>query len=65
MAEQARHARWPATANPHLLINRSTGGGTRPVSRSYIQAAVRKARHHRAGPSVPTGCSAKAQASRR
>ena len=40
---QARHARWPATANPHLLINRSTGGGTRPVSRSYIQAAVRKA----------------------
>jgi len=30
---QARHARWPATANPHLLINRSTGGGVRPVSR--------------------------------
>jgi integrase len=40
---QARHARWPATANPHLLINRSTGGGTSPVSRSYIQATVRKA----------------------
>jgi hypothetical protein len=39
---QARHARWPATANPHLLINRSTGGGTSPVSRSYIQATVRK-----------------------
>jgi hypothetical protein len=40
---QARHARWPATANPHLLINRSTGGGTGPVGRSYIQAAVRLA----------------------
>ena len=35
-------ARWPATANPHLLINQSTGGGTRPVRRSYIQATVRK-----------------------
>ena len=40
---QARHARWPATANPHLLINRSTGGGTSPVSRSYVQATVRRA----------------------
>ncbi len=40
---QARHARWPATANPHLLINRSTGGGTGPISRSYIQATVHKA----------------------
>ena len=39
---QARQARWPATANPHLLINRSTGGGTGPVRRSYIQATVRK-----------------------
>jgi integrase len=40
---QARRTRWPATANPHLLINRSTGGGTGPVRRSYIQATVRKA----------------------
>ena len=39
---QARHARWPATANPHLLINRSTGGGTGPVRRSNIQPTVRK-----------------------
>jgi len=39
---QARHARWPATANPHLLINRSTADGLDPVSRSYIQAAVRR-----------------------
>ncbi len=39
---QARHARWPATANPHLLINRSTAGGIKPVSRSYVQATVRQ-----------------------
>jgi integrase len=39
---QARHDRWPATANPHLLVNQSTAGGTGPVSRSYIQAAVRQ-----------------------
>jgi integrase len=37
---QARHARWPPTANPHLLINQSTGGGTGPVRRSYIQATM-------------------------
>ena len=40
---QARHARWPATANPHLLINRSTAGGLKPVDRSYVQATVRRA----------------------
>ena len=40
---QARHARWPATANPHLLINRSTAGGIKPVSRGYVQATVRRA----------------------
>ena len=39
---QARHERWPATANPYLLINRSTAGGTGPVSRGYVQAAVRQ-----------------------
>src|SRR5262249_41193927 len=39
---QARHDRWPATANPHLLVNQSTAGGTGPVSRGYIQDAVRK-----------------------
>src|SRR6266487_3414992 len=37
-----RRARWPATANPHLLINRSTAGGVKPVSRSYVQATVRQ-----------------------
>jgi integrase len=39
---QARHVCWPATANPHLLINRSTAGGIKPVSRSYVQATVRQ-----------------------
>lgn len=39
---QARQGRWPATANPHLLVTQSTAGGTGPVSRSYIQAAVRQ-----------------------
>jgi hypothetical protein len=37
-----RHGRWPATANPHLLINRSSSG-TNPVSLGYIQDTVRKA----------------------
>jgi hypothetical protein len=40
---QARHARWPVTANPHLLINRSTAGGTKPVGRSYVQGTMRQA----------------------
>jgi integrase len=39
---QARHARWPVTANPHLLINRSTTDGLDPVHRSYVQATVRQ-----------------------
>jgi hypothetical protein len=38
-----RHARWPATANPHLLINRSTAGGVKPVSRGYVQDTFRQA----------------------
>lgn len=40
---QARRARWPATANPYPLINRSTGGGVKPVSRGYVQDIVRRA----------------------
>jgi hypothetical protein len=40
---QARRQRWPAAANPHLLINLSTAGGVRPVSRSYVQDTVRRA----------------------
>jgi hypothetical protein len=40
---EARRARWPATANPHLLINLSTAGGLKPMNRSYVQAAARRA----------------------
>jgi hypothetical protein len=29
-------------ADPHLLVNQSTAGGTGPVSRGYIQATVRQ-----------------------
>ncbi len=35
---QLRRARWPLTANPHLLINQSTAGGIRPVGRSYVHS---------------------------
>jgi integrase len=38
-----RHAHWPVTANPYLLINRSTAGGVKPVSRSYVQDTARRA----------------------
>jgi integrase len=38
----ARHGRWPATANPHLLINLSTAGGLQPVHRGYIHAAMHR-----------------------
>jgi integrase len=37
---QARRARWPATANPHLLINLSTAGGLEAVNRGFIYAAM-------------------------
>jgi hypothetical protein len=37
---QDRRCRWPATANPYLLINQATSGGVQPVSRSYIQATL-------------------------
>lgn len=40
---QARHTRWPVTANPYLLINTSTAGGTGPIGRSYVQDTVRRA----------------------
>jgi hypothetical protein len=38
---QARRARWPGTANPHLLINAQTALGTRPASRTWINSALR------------------------
>jgi hypothetical protein len=31
-----RGARWPSTANPHLLVNQQSANGTGPVSRSYF-----------------------------
>jgi hypothetical protein len=34
---ERRRARWPASANPYLLVNQSTAGGLTPVTRSYIQ----------------------------
>ncbi len=40
---QTRRARWPATANPYLLINLSTAGGVKPVSRGYVQETARRA----------------------
>jgi hypothetical protein len=33
---EARRARWPRTANPHLLINAQTALGTGPASRTWI-----------------------------
>jgi len=36
-----RRARWPGTANPHLLINIQTALGTGPVSRTWVNAALR------------------------
>ena len=36
-----RRARWPVTANPHLLINTQTALGTAPVSRTWVNATLR------------------------
>jgi hypothetical protein len=36
-----RAARWPSTANPHLLVNKHTANGTEPVSRSFTKTALR------------------------
>jgi len=35
---QLRRHRWPASANPYLLVNQSTAGGLTPVTRGYVQA---------------------------
>jgi hypothetical protein len=34
---ELRRVRWPASANPHLLVNQSTAGGLTPVTRGYVQ----------------------------
>jgi integrase len=36
-----RQARWPGTANPHLLVNQRTALDTRPPSKHWIKAAFR------------------------
>ena len=36
-----RRARWPRTANPHLLINAQTALGTGPASRTWVNSALR------------------------
>ena len=38
---ETRRARWPGTANPHLLINTQTALGTRPASRTWVNSALR------------------------
>jgi hypothetical protein len=38
---EARRARWPRTANPHLLINTQTALGTQPASRTWVNTALR------------------------
>jgi integrase len=32
-----RQVLWPVTANPYVLINQSTAGGTKPVTRSFVE----------------------------
>jgi integrase len=39
---ETRRLRWPATANPYLLVNRSTAGGVGPVRRSFIHATFQR-----------------------
>jgi hypothetical protein len=34
---ELRRTRWPASANPYLLVNQSTAGGCTPVTRGYVQ----------------------------
>jgi hypothetical protein len=38
---EARRARWPRTANPHLLINAQTALGTGPASRTWATTTLR------------------------
>ena len=38
---QTRRARWPGTANPHLLINAQTALDTGPASRTWVNSALR------------------------
>jgi hypothetical protein len=37
-----RAARWPSTANPHLMVNQHSANGTEPVSTSYFAKTALK-----------------------
>ncbi len=37
-----RAARWPGTANPHLMVNQHSANGTEPVSTSYFAKTALK-----------------------
>jgi hypothetical protein len=39
---ELRRDRWPANANPYLLVNQSTAGGLTPVTRGYVQAVFQQ-----------------------
>jgi site-specific recombinase XerC len=39
---ELRRARWPASANPYLLVNQSTAGGCTPVTRSWVQEVFQR-----------------------
>jgi len=39
---ELRRVRWPASANPYLLVNQSTAGGLTPVTRGYVQAVFQQ-----------------------
>ena len=39
---ELRRARWPASANPYLLVNQSTAGGLTPVTRGYVQEVFQR-----------------------
>jgi integrase len=37
-----RRQQWPASANPYLLVNHSTGGGIQPVRRSWVHQVFQR-----------------------
>jgi hypothetical protein len=39
---ELRRARWPASANPYLLVNQSTAGGLTPVTRGWVQEVFQR-----------------------
>jgi site-specific recombinase XerD len=39
---ELRRARWPASANPYLLVNQSTAGGRTPVTRGHVQQVFQR-----------------------